>query len=69
MLFILYLLPLTSLLNEFVASYHIYANDITILLEFDLWTPFASFLKHKKTIASVLKLLAALKSKVDSSKN
>ena len=67
-LFILYLLPLRSCLDEFLASYHIYANDITIYLEFDLGTTFANFLKHKKTIASVLKLLAALKLKVNSSK-
>ena len=48
--------------------YHIYANDITIYLAFDLGTIFANFLKHKKIIASVLKLLAALKLKVNSSK-
>ena len=29
-LFILYLLNLRSLLNEFLASYHVYADDITI---------------------------------------
>ena len=57
-----------SLLNEFLASYHIYADDITIYSEFDLETIFANFLKHKKIIASVLKLLAALKLKVNSSK-
>ena len=67
-LFILYLLPLRSLLNEYLASYHIYADDITIYLEFDQGTTFAIFLKHKKIIASVLKLLAALKVKVNSSK-
>ena len=60
-LFILYLLPLRSLLNEFLACYHIYADDITIYLEFDLGTTLANFLKHKKIIASVLKPLAALK--------
>ena len=68
LLFILYLLPLRSLLNEFHAGYHICADDITIYLEFDLGTTFATFLKHKKTIASVLKLLAALKLIVNSSK-
>ena len=67
-LFILYLLPLRSLLNEFLASYHIYADTITIYLEFDLGTTFANFRKHKKIIASVLKLLVALKFKVNSSK-
>ena len=46
-LFILYLLPLRSLLNEFLASYHINADDITIYLEFDLGTTFANFLKQK----------------------
>ena len=39
LLFILYLAPLRSLLNEFLASYHIFANDITIYLEFDLGQP------------------------------
>ena len=68
MLFILYLLPLKSLLNEFLASYHIYADDITIHLAFDPGTAFANFLKHKKIIASVLKLLASLKLKANSSK-
>ena len=68
LLFILYLVPLRSLLNEFLASYHIYADDITIYLEFDLRTTFASYLRPKKIIASVLKLLAALKLKVHSSK-
>ena len=68
LLFILYLLTLRSLLNEFFASYHIYANDITIYLEFDLKTTFANFLKYKKIIASVLKVLAALKLKVNCSK-
>ena len=53
---------------NFFASYHIYAGDITISLEFDLGTTFANFLKHKNIIASVLKLLAALKFKVNSSK-
>ena len=53
-LLILYLLPLRSLLNEFLASYHIYADDITIYLEFDLGTTFADFLKHKKIIASAV---------------
>ena len=67
-LFILYLLPLRSLLNEFLASYHINADDITIYLEFDIGTTFVNFVKHKKIIASVLKLLAALKLKVNSSK-
>ena len=67
-LFILYLLPLRSLLDEFLASYHFFASDITIYLEFDLGTTSAIFLKHKKIIASVLKLLAALKLKVNSSK-
>ena len=60
-LFILYLLPLRSLLNELVASYHIYADDITIYLEFDLETTFANFRKNKKIIASVLSLLDAFK--------
>ena len=68
LLFILYLFTLRSLLNEFLASYHIYPNDITIYLVFDLGTTFAYFLKHKKIITSVLKLLAALKLKVNSSK-
>ena len=67
-LFILYLLPLRSLLNEFLASHQIYADDITIYLEFDLGTTFANFLKHKKKIASVLELVAALKLNVKSSK-
>ena len=40
----------------------------TIHMEFDLGTTFANFLKHKKIIASVLKLLAALKLNVNSSK-
>ena len=53
LLFILYLFPLRSLLIEFLGSYHIYANDITIYLEFDLGTSFAIFPKHKKTNASV----------------
>ena len=66
--FILYLVHLRSLLNEFLASYHIYADDITIYLEFDLETTFANFLKHRKIIARALKLLAALKLKVNSSK-
>ena len=65
-LFILYLLPLKSLLNEFFSSYLINANDITIYLEFELGTTFANFLKHKEIIASVLKLLAALKIKINS---
>ena len=68
LLFILYLLPLRSLPNEFLASYHIYADDITILLDFDLGTTFANFLKHKKIIASFLKLLVAFKLTVNSSK-
>ena len=38
LLFILYLLPLRSLLDEFLASYHIYVDDMTIYLEFDLGT-------------------------------
>ena len=60
--------PLRSPHKEFLASYHIYADDITIYLEFDLGTTFANFLKHNKIIASVLKLIAALKLKVNSSK-
>ena len=38
-LFILYLLPLRSLLNVFLASYYIYADDITIHLKFDPGQP------------------------------
>ena len=38
----------------------------TIYLEFDLGTTFANFPKHTKNIASVFKLLAAWKSKVNS---
>ena len=53
-LFTLYLLPLRSLRNEIFASYHLYADDITIYLEFDLGTTFVSFLKHKKIIANAL---------------
>ena len=67
-LFILYLLPLRSLLKEFLASYHIYADDITVYLDFDLGITFANFLKHKKINASVLILLAGLKLKGNSSK-
>ena len=67
-LFILYLLPLRSLLNYIVSSYHIYANDITIYLEFGLGATFANLLKHEKIVANVLKPLAVLKLKVNSSK-
>ena len=66
-LFILYLLPLRSLFNEFVASYHIYADD-NDLLGICLGTTFANILEHKKIIGSVLILLAALKLKVNKSK-
>ena len=62
-LFILYLLPLRSLLKEYLASYHIYADDITNYLEFVLGTIFKTWKDNK-----CLKLLAALKLKVNSSK-
>ena len=63
LLFISYLLSLRTLLIEFLASYHIYTDDITFYLKFDLGTTFASFLNHRKIIASVLKLLTASKIK------
>ena len=55
-------------MNFELASYNIYANDILIHWEFDPGTAFANFLKHKQIIASVLKLLASLKLKTNSSK-
>ena len=67
LLFISYLLSLRTLLIEFLASYHIYTDDITFYLKFDLGTTFASFLNHRKIIASVLKLLTASKIKINSS--
>ena len=43
LLFIFFLFPLRSLPNEFLASYHIYADDITIYLDFDFGDNFCQF--------------------------
>ena len=69
LLFILCLLPFRTLLNDFLACYHIYADDIMIYLEFELGTTFANFPKHKKHSCQCFETISCLEFNSEQLKN
>ena len=66
--FIQCLSSLRTLIKRFLASYLIYADCITVHLQYGPGTFFANLVNHKKIFASVLNFLTAVILKVNSSK-